>query len=201
MSALAQPSPSCASQVRDALKSTSRGLCPLLHLVKYYPLLFGIVILLFAFMWGKLMPDYDAFHIVWNEQWSVGLLSGIGVAFLLGEVMLLVYLLDGEAAVKAVPPGSPTQLPKEWWYAVSWWVLLFIALLPAIACPDEFRLHDVRGTHVLNHGSGSVTDDDSLAWRARLWLPIGALATASLLIMVWRILRARNYAARPFAIW
>src|SRR5262249_43807883 len=117
---------------------------PIGHLLAYYPLMLPIPILLFAVCWNFMFGEYDGFHVLWSPDPFAGILSGMGVALLLGGTLLGVFLLNqvNETPPTAVPDsgavptaGSPSVRP--WAYWVLWVALLFLIALPA-AIPCAF---------------------------------------------------------------
>ena len=74
---------------------------PLLHLVAFYPLLLVVVLGLWSVVWGYMLEDYDAFHLVWHESWKIGIPNGVLVAFTLGVVTMAVHLADEKAATSS----------------------------------------------------------------------------------------------------
>lgn len=130
---------------------------PTLHLVAYYPLLLTVPVMLFALLWGRLLSDYDAVHVLWHDDEVTGVLNGIGVALVFGEVMLTTYLLDRSRYIRALAlyrdwPGGrhfqsrpPLPRPRQWGYWVTWLVMLLAAAAPALAMPEWFKLHNVAG--------------------------------------------------------
>ena len=81
---------------------------PLLHLVAFYPLLLVVVLGLWSVVWGYMLEDYDAFHLVWHESWKIGIPNGVLVAFTLG-----VYLGFGRLVSNGFLPGCKPRRMKS----------------------------------------------------------------------------------------
>lgn len=155
---------------------------PAMHLVAYYPLLLAFPIVLLAFIWGYLMADYDVVHLFWHDDPMSGLLSGVGVALVFGQVILSTYLLDRNRYIRALAlyrdwpggrhfqPRHPLKRSREWGYWVTWLVLLVLAGAPAVTNPGWFTLHgidkgqgwDIRNLMNAELPAGAVESDTAM---------------------------------------
>jgi len=176
---------------------------PLAHLLAYYPALLLILLPLYGLIYGFLMADYDAFHLVWSDHFGIGLLNGVVVALLLGGVLLAVQRLDIKfmrlppEQVEAVREQHPLMLwPKvrHYWYA--WWVLIVAAALPVGFSRSQFRVEypvagetatcptcgDRTAANAVEDRPATPIDGDGLESIVRhigfamLWFPLGMVA-------------------------
>src|SRR5438094_10580138 len=97
-----------------------------------------------------LLTEYEAFRLVWHEQWRVGVGNGILVGMILGGILLAVFALDQmmwpvpdpDAAPPDPPPAvAPLKPPRVRYYWITWWLLLLLAVVPPLLCKrDAFRV-------------------------------------------------------------
>lgn len=150
---------------RQLAATAGTALRPLWHLFAFYPLLLLAAVGLGALVYGLLLHEYDAFHLLWNESPVVGFVNGVLIAFALGVVVMAAHLTDRRAAKgaggTAPPPASPPASPPDWAYRATWAVLLALVALPAVG----------RGDPPLE---GVVP---SAAWR--WWFPLGLAGAAT----------------------
>ena len=133
---------------------------PLLHLFGFYPLLLAVVAVLFLLASGRLMDDYDAFHVLWHSDPGTGMAAGSGVGLVLAGVMLAVFVLDRLRVGRDTKLGkAPWPMPPAWAYWAAWTALLVAAALPAVPVWYRAEFPDPA---------------------ARLWFPLGLLTVGLL---------------------
>ena len=187
----------------------AQPLRPLGHIVAYYPLLLPGPLLLFAVCWNLALADLGGFHVLWNPEWLPGVLSGVGVAVVLGATLLATFVLD---QIKLTPPtelatdssaAADGRLPavRPWAYVALWAAGLVAIAAPAVVpCAffggqaGPFRANDFHvwgGLPVFTEArstdqtAGAETEGELRRIRgemsgARIWFPLGlALAGAA----------------------
>jgi len=151
-------------------KCLAHLLHPLGHLLAFYPLLFLVVVGLWALVWGQVLTEYDAFHQIWHDKWWVGIANGALVAFILGIVTMSVRLTSRPTQSGKKAPDSQKSPASLLSFHVSWWLLLLLFAVPIVRAEPG--------------AAAAERLDYSADWRR--WFPLGfVLAMFVDAVLVW----------------
>src|SRR5262245_19174238 len=117
----------------DRLQTLANWFRPLANLLMYYPLLFALAVGMVPLAFGCVLTEYDAFHLVWNDVWWVGVVNGLLTSFILGMVMMTVFVCDEYTAAHPVAGAArPWVMPPGRAYPFGWLLGQLVIASPAV---------------------------------------------------------------------